>query len=518
MSPAKMLEIIRTERQKREAQSSFDRELEHTGASLSSFTKAAWHVLEPGQPYKHGWHLDALSEHLEAVTAGEILRLLINIPPGTMKSLSVGVMWPAWEWGPKGLPHMRYLGTSHSLPLGIRDNLKMRRLVTSEWYRERWGRQVELTSDQNAKTKFENTATGFREAMAFTGLTGSRGDRVLIDDPLSVDNANSDAERENVNSTFRESVPTRLNNPDRSAIVVVMQRLHEDDVSGLILANDFGYEHLMLPMEFEPERRCYTSIGFVDPRKQEGELLFPERFPREVVERDKKVMDAYAVAGQFQQRPAPREGGLFKAAWLKPCYLKDIPTRDTLSVYGGSDYAVTANGGDYTVHGAIGLDAQGRMWLLDVWRKQAASDQWIEAFCDMVLHWKPNGWAEETGQIKSGVGPFRDRRMRERKAYVVCEAFPTRGDKAIRAQSIRGRMALDGLYVPIDAPWYEAFVSELLTFPAGKNDDQVDMLGLIGQLLDRMYAPRAETPEEPKKMQDYRPHTETAQPDDWMTY
>lgn len=496
--------MVKAERQRRQAQADLDRDIERSGVSLSSFTKAAWHVLEPGQPYKHGWHLDALSEHLEAVTSGQILRLLINVPPGTMKSLSVGVMWPAWEWGPKGLPHMRYLGTSHSHPLAVRDNLKMRRLVTSEWYQQRWGDQVTLMPDQNAKTKFENTATGFREAMSFTGLTGSRGDRVLIDDPLSVDGANSDAEREGVNDTFRESVPTRLNNPDRSAIVVVMQRLHENDPSGLILANDFGYEHLMLPMEFEPERRCRTSIGFVDPRQHEGELLFPERFPREVVERDKKVMLSYAVAGQFQQRPAPREGGLFKAEWLKPCQMKDLPKRDTLTVYGGSDYAVTANGGDYTVHGVIGLDAQGRMWLLDLWRKQASSDRWVEAFCDMVLEWRPQGWAEETGQIKSGVGPFLERRMRDRRAFVVREAFPTRGDKAIRAQSIRGRMALDGLYVPVDAPWYEQFVSELLTFPAGKNDDQVDMLGLIGQLLDRMFVPTK--PEDKKK----------AEPLDWF--
>lgn len=510
------MEAIAAQRQKREAQNNLDRDIERAGVSLSSFTKAAWHVLEPGQPYKHGWHLDAISDHLEAVTRGEITRLLINIPPGTMKSLSVGVMWPAWEWGPRGLPHMRYLGTSHSQPLAIRDNLKMRRLVSSRWYQERW--PIELMADQNAKTKFENTATGFREAMAFVSLTGSRGDRVLIDDPLSVDNANSDAEREGVNDTFRESVPTRLNNPDVSAIIAVMQRLHENDMSGLIMANDFGYEHLMLPMEFEPERKCYTSIGFEDPRRYDGELLFPERFPREVVERDKKVMGAYAVAGQFQQRPAPREGGLFKAAWLKPCLMKDLPKRETLTVYGGSDYAVTADNGDYTVHGVIGLDANGGMWLPEIWRKQSASDQWVESFCDMVQHWKPSAWAKEKGQINSGVGPFLRRRMRERKAYVVIEEFPTRGDKAIRAQSIRGRMALDGLYVPIDAPWYEQFVSELLTFPAGKNDDQVDMLGLIGQLLDRMFVPRSETPEEPKKMQDYRPHVETAQPDDWMSF
>ncbi|MGV1867950.1 MULTISPECIES: hypothetical protein [unclassified Rhizobium] len=262
-----MMRAIRAEEGRREAQRELDRDIERSGVSLSSFTKAAWHVLEPGQPYKHGWHIDAMSDHLEAVNRGQIIRLLINVPPGTMKSLMVGVMFPSWEWGPKGLPHMRYLGTSHSHPLAIRDNLKMHRLIASQWYQERWGNSVRLMSDQNAKLKFENDATGFREAMAFTSLTGSRGDRVLIDDPLSVDDANSDVKRDGVNDTFRESVPTRLNNTEFSAIIVVMQRLNENDVSGLIMANDFGYEHLMLPMEFEPERKCYTSIGFEDPQQ-----------------------------------------------------------------------------------------------------------------------------------------------------------------------------------------------------------------------------------------------------------
>jgi predicted phage terminase large subunit-like protein len=157
-----------------------------------------------------------------------------------------------------------------------------------------------------------------------------------------------------------------------------------------------------------------------------------------------------------------------------------------MRVYGGSDYAVTADGGDYTVHVVIGIDPEGRMYLLDMWRQQTSSDKWIEAFCDLVLQWKPIGWAEEQGQIRAGVGPFLDKRSRERRAYVAREQFPTRGDKAVRAQSIRGRMALDGLYVPIHASWYPDLRAELLGFPAGKHDDQVDALGLVGQLLDRM--------------------------------
>ena len=186
----------------------------------------------------------------------------------------------------------------------------------------------------------------------------------------------------------------------------------------------------------------------------------------------------------YQQRPAPEEGDYFKAEWLRTC--NALPDRRTLRVYGASDYAVSVDRGDFTVHIVVGLDPDGRMYVLDLWRQQAASDRWVEAFCDLVLKWRPVAWGEETGQIKAGVGPFLDRQQRDRKAYVVREPFPTRGDKAVRAQSIRGRMALHGLYLPTGADWLPAFQSELLTFPTGKHDDQVDALGLIGQLLDKM--------------------------------
>ena len=200
----------------------------------------------------------------------------------------------------------------------------------------------------------------------------------------------------------------------------------------------------------------------------------------------------------YQQRPAPEEGDYFKSEWLKP-YDK-APAKTTMRIYGASDYAVTADGGDYTVHGVFGVDPEGRAYLLDLWRGQTSSDQWVESFCDLVLEWKPMEWAEEQGQIKSGVGPFLDRRQRERRAYCVRTPFPTRGDKAVRAQSIRGYMALNGLYVPTNAPWYPAFRAELLSCWAGKHDDQADMLGLFGQLLDKVLAgTKPKTTEKPKR-------------------
>jgi predicted phage terminase large subunit-like protein len=200
-------------------------------------------------------------------------------------------------------------------------------------------------------------------------------------------------------------------------------------------------------------------------------------------------------AALYQQRPAPEDGEYFKAAWLRE---SETPPLKTLHIYGASDYAVTSNGGDYTVHIVIGMDPLARLHVLEIWRGQSSSDEWIEALCDLIERWKPIGWAEETGQIRSGIGPFLERRMRERRAFVYREAFPTRGDKAVRAQSIRGRMALHGLYMPIHMPWYAALRAELLSFPAGKHDDQVDALGLVGQFLDRMTVgrmPAVVTPE-----------------------
>jgi predicted phage terminase large subunit-like protein len=200
----------------------------------------------------------------------------------------------------------------------------------------------------------------------------------------------------------------------------------------------------------------------------------------------------------YQQSPAPDEGDFFKEEWLKPRDI--IPHPSTLRVYGASDYAVTKDGGDYTVHAVVGIDHLNNMYLLDIWRRQATSDVWVDAFCDLVLKYRPLEWAEEPGQIKSGVGPFLEKRMRTRRVYVNRRPFSSRGDKAVRARSMQGRMALDGLYYPKNANWVSDFLAEILQFPACKHDDQVDALGLVGQLLDVMIVgklKKAATPQLP---------------------
>jgi predicted phage terminase large subunit-like protein len=205
----------------------------------------------------------------------------------------------------------------------------------------------------------------------------------------------------------------------------------------------------------------------------------------------KQESDARTWASLYQQNPVPDDGEYFQRGWLIP--IVRIPARADMRVYGASDYAVTKDGGDYTVHGVFGIDADERLILLDLWRGQKDSAAWIEAWCDLVLKWKPLEWAEEGGQIRASLGPFLQRRAVERKAFTHRRQFPSRHDKAVRAQAIRGRMSMSGLHVPAQAAWRAEFESELLRFPAGVHDDQVDMFSLLGQLLDHISAPRRAT-------------------------
>ena len=259
--------------------------------SLVSFVEEAWPVLEPRMAFVKGPLVEAICEHLEAVTAGLITRLLINVPPGSAKSLLVSVMWPAWEWGPKGLTSYRYISSSFAETAVVRDVRKTRMLVTSDWYQRHWP-HVELT--RGGELSFENTLTGTRDGVAFGSLTSRRGDRLILDDPHSVEKAESPLDRERATRRFREGAVNRLNDQAKSAIVVIMQRLHEADISGVIQEYMPDYVQLILPMEYESGRHCETEIGFSDWRRSDGELLFPARWGRQEVENLKRDMDKFA--------------------------------------------------------------------------------------------------------------------------------------------------------------------------------------------------------------------------------
>jgi predicted phage terminase large subunit-like protein len=848
--------------------------------SLAAFVRAAWHVIEPTQPYVHGWHIDFICAHLEAITRGELNddgtyynRLLANVPPGTMKSLLIGVFWPAWEWGPRNMPSMRYVCASHSLELAIRDSLRMRRLVTDQWYQGHWGDRVTITGDQNAKAKFETTATGSRQACAFTGITGYRGDRVIClpyesmvlssegwmpigkivderlpvriaghdgdtttwqeieeyeknpaaplvkirtanggfectgnhlvyvkdkgwieaeqvcegdgvymsplwptcggkeilhvpvlsepspedcsgaehqavpevwsasvsdaspleadaergvlqppmrvigghqrdvdwrtgyidlsevpdaihpqevgieagqvvfpdvckfidmgsersspsretllgmrkgiqadqsqshdvffglcgkaavkvsaggsewplrsrgpsetvssgvdaelqsinqgqgwehlsdvcditaeparpshqlyqgglgpfepdygmqtlsrfsarvvaeptgmvceivtsveasprivdatynlrvgpnhnyfangfllhncDDPHSVDDANSDAKRESVTTLFKEAVTSRLNNPDRSAIVVVMQRLHERDVSGVILDSDMGYDHIMLPMRFDPYRKCVTRLGYEDPREEDGELLFPDRFPEHVVDRDEAAMGPYATAGQYAQSPEPRGGGILKDHWWQLWDKKEYPdieyivaSLDTayttkaendpsaLTIWGvfsaSAEQSSTRMVDRYgrpiesaTASQSEALGATSKVMLMYAWQDRMEIGDLVVKVEEICTRMKVDVLLIENKAAGHSVAQEL-RRVFNSAKFGVQMYDPKTLDKVARLYSIQHIFSEGMVYAP-NKDWAEMVIRQASSFPRGAHDDLVDTVSM----------------------------------------
>jgi predicted phage terminase large subunit-like protein len=438
---------------------------------LISYAAYQW----PG--YRDAAHHRLIARKLEAVERGEIDRLVITMPPRHGKSMLASEFFPAWYIGRN--PDHYVVTATYGQELADDFGRKVKNQIEDASFNAIFP-GVALADDSKSAKRFhiEDDQGGFEHSLKQQGayyavgvggpLTGRGAHLLLIDDPVrNREDADSEIVRKKVRDWYTSTAYTRLMPGGR--IVIIQTRWHEDDLTGWLLAEHKheGWEILNLPA--------------IDA---EGQALWPEQYDLATLNKIRLAIGPRDWSALYQQAPSPDTGNYFKAEWLKP--YDTPPARETLRIYGGSDYAVTANGGDWTVHAVIGLDPLGRMYLLDIWRQQAASDVWVEAFCDLVKFWKPMAWAEETGQINAGVGPFLEKRQRERQAYVMREQFPTRGDKAVRAQSFRGRMALEGLYVPINAPWYPELRRELLSFPVGKHDDQADALGLVGQLLDRM--------------------------------
>lgn len=449
--------------------------------------RAAWHVIEPERAYVHNWHIDAVCAHLEAITRGEINRLLINVPPGTAKSLLVSVMWPAWEWGPGEKPAHRFLSTAFNDKPVTRDTRKTRDLILSEWYRERWGEEVKLT--RVAETSFANSRTGTREGVAFGSLTSQRGDRLLIDDPHSTDTAESEAERAATTRRFREGAQNRVNDLIKSAIVVIMQRLHEEDVSGIILELGLPYVHLCLPMEFEPERAC-TTRWFTDPRTQDGELLFPALFPAEALVDLKKAQGDYGWNGQYQQRPSPREGGLFK--------VERIETIDVLpqieAWVRAWDLAATEGSGARTAGVLLGKRRDGQGYVVaDVKLAQKSPG----AVRTLIKETAALDKAEYGAvKIRLPEDPGQAGKAQAQEFRVLLDGYavtikPVTGAKEIRAEPFAVQVEGGRVFV-LKGEWNDAYRGELRLFPSGKYADQVDAstdahAELIGKVGTKLY-------------------------------
>lgn len=433
------------------------------------FVREAWPIVSP-TPLIETLATDAIAEHLQAVTRGQIRDLLINVPPRFAKSTLVSVLWPVWEWIDN--PALRILGSSYALKLAIRDAVASRRLIRSEWFQLRWGHKLQLSTDQDAKGRYDTTAGGFRIATSVDGsATGDGGDRILVDDPHSAKGAQSDAERETAIEWWTQTMSTRANDPKTVRRVIVMQRLHERDLSGHVIAEG-GFEHLRLPMRFNPKARCRTSIGWVDPRTEEGELLAPERFDEAATRKLEKGLGSYGTAGQLDQQPTPAGGGILKRADFRR--YSELPAqldRIVLSVDAAFKGKESSDPVALQAWGAVGAFR----YLISSRAERMGFGATKQAIRDLY-----NRIAGEFGRI--------DAVYIEDKANgpaIVDElvgfipgliAVDPQGGKLARAFACQPQIEAGQVFIPENAEWVEGFLGEAASFPLGAHDDQIDAM------------------------------------------
>ncbi len=463
--------------------------------TFAGFVKEAWPVLEPTNQLKWNWHLQAMCDHLEAISRGSLTPwLIINVPPGSSKSMIVSVMWQAWEWGPFGKPSSRFLTSSFEMENVTRDTRKTRDLIQSDWFRELWpdvfDDQGKLT--RSGETSFANRHTGTREGVAFKSITGKRGDKVIIDDPHSLEGAESEADRTRTVRSFLEGGLNRSNDAMTSAMVIVMQRLHQDDLTGALLARDLGFIHLMIPMEFEAERRCITPLkvddgrggkkDWTDPRSYEGEIMDAVRVPPAAIERQKKA-GAYAWSGQYQQNPVPREGGMFDVDQI------DIvpscpPGGRTVA---GWDFAGSKRKrSPYTVR-VIMTRIGGDIYIRHVERRRANPTE-VERMIEEVSIEDRNrvpGILISLPQDPGYGGKAVKWRISEILMGFNYQVTPESGDKETRAEPFAAQVGAERVHL-VRGDWNAAYKEELRNFPSGSLKDQVDassrcFLTLVGK-------------------------------------
>jgi len=510
------------------AQAAVDVALSLASKRLAPFVRFVWNILNPGRPLVWGWHMDAICDHLEAVTDGRILRLVINVPPGHSKTSIVSIAWPCWEMLRN--PALRVISASYSDQLTKKSQNDRIRVLTHPFY-ELLKAQVGMRwSIPKANTEELDTSHGgFMLATSVGGQgTGRHGDRVLVDDALKAADIFTVRLRRHV-TWFQETILTRVTDPTRSAFVIVMQRLHEADLSG-VLIKDPSWVHLRLPAEYDPDDPCETCIGFRDPRTEKGELLFPARFPQEYIDKKKGPfgIGAMAFAAQDNQNPVAGEGNVFQRTWWR--YWSDDPkfldVADTMlpaihefdELVGSWDFSFKKKDDSDFVVGQIWGRRGANFYLLDEERGRLSYVETREAVLRMSKVWSEvSRWLiEDKANGPAIISDLRD---------IIPGLIPVepRESKIARAQAVSPLVEAGNVFIPSSElveegeetaryPFVGPFVAELSVFPVGDNDDRVDALSqALNDMRQRAVETAAYTPIKKRTAEVTRPRLEAAE-------
>lgn len=460
---------------------------------LRSFVREFWDVLEPAAPFVDGWVIGAVCEHLEAVTSRQIRNLVINVPPGTGKSSLVCVAWPSWVWTTD--PKHRWIFASHDYQLVLRDSNRMLRVLGSDLYQEAWP-DFKLGTDPKAAGQFENLHGGRRFGTSIGGKgVGWHADTQVCDDPHKPkDSMNRDA-LVKVSEWWSGTMATRRANPETFARVVIMQRIAEDDLSGVLLTEQ-GYEHLCLPMHYAPNAvwDLGSSLGRVDPRTEPGELLWPERFSEQSVkDLEAELKTPQNRSAQLEQNPIPDAGGIIEKAWLARTW--EILPRGIRLVQSWDLGFKGANASHSRVAGMLWGELNGIFYAVDlvagIWnypesRRQFAAAQkrelWDKAAIKLIEA-KANGIAI-IAELSEGIDYTDPVTGKTSKMFVdgVKEVSPV-DDKATRLIAHTDLFEAGRVLLPVSAPWVAEYRAELVSFPRGAKDDLVDV---TSQALDHL--------------------------------
>jgi len=476
--------------------------------NLFTFLERAWPHMDPAE-FEGNWHIESIAEHAEAVCDGLIKRIAINIPPRSCKTKLLSIAYPAWVWcqrnkGPQSGPQVSFLYVSYNEALAMSQNVECRRLIKSEWYQKRWGDRFTLLDDADTKSSFSNSAGGSRSIASIgSRVTGRGADCIVLDDPNATNDAESEAILKTTNEFFDNTLRSRLNNKKTGSIILVQQRVSEFDLTGHILNKYDGWDHLMIPLEMELDRRVTTSIGWTDPRTNEGDPLWPERFDEEFVNGEKS--NPYVFCGQYQQRPSPKGGGIIKSDWWQ---LWEAKNQNEKMVYPPFDFIVasldTAYGAKETSdHSAMTiwgvfyesitdnpvtryLDAEGKVhygqigpktrtpkvMLIYAWSANLEFHDLIERVTTECRKYKVDKLIVEAKA--SGISVAQElKRMYRNERFSVQLLNPGNMDKVARLHSVVPIFANELIYTP-DKAWSQMVIDQVSQFPKGRYKDIVD--------------------------------------------